>query len=308
MPISDWFKAREGRRYTVTSTGTTELPEGVWVKCPSCKHTLYQGDLVRGLFVCHYCGHHMEVTAPDRVLSLADEGTFEETEPGLTSVDPLGFRGDKPYAESLRLAREKTGLSEAVVTGRALLGGHPVVLAVMDFRFIGASMGSAVGEKIARAFALALSERRAMVAVTASGGARMQEGMLSLMQMAKTAAAAERFTRAGLPYVTVLTNPTYGGVTASFPVLADVIFAEPGAMVGFAGPALVEQTTKQALPKDFQTAESLVRHGMIDAVVPRQELAETVARVLDYLSEPGVPESAAGATCSVASPGVRGGE
>lgn len=299
MPISDWFKAREGRRYTVTSTGATDVPDGVWLKCPTCKHTLYQGDLTKNLFVCQHCDYHFEMTAYDRILSLADEGTFDETEATLTSVDPLRFTGAKPYTASLASAKERTGLAEAVVTGRALVGGHPVVLGVMDFRFIGASMGSVVGEKIARAFALAIAERRGVVFVTASGGARMQEGMLSLMQMAKTSAAAERLSRAGLPYVTVLANPTYGGVTASFPVLADVIFAEPGAMVGFAGPALVEQTTKQTLPKDFQTAESLVNHGMIDGVVSRLELADTIARVLDYLSGPEVPDAATGAACQV---------
>lgn len=299
MPISDWFKAREGRRYTVASPATADVPDGVWLKCPACKHTLYQGDLVRNLYVCQHCEHHLEMTAHDRVLSLADKDTFEETETTLTSTDPLRFSAAKPYTASLAAARERTGLAEAVVTGRALLGGHPVVLGAMDFRFIGASMGSVVGEKIARAFALAIAEGRAVVFVTASGGARMQEGMLSLMQMAKTSAAAGRLARAGLPYVTVLANPTYGGVTASFPVLADVIFAEPGAMVGFAGPALVEQTTKQTLPKGFQTAESLVEHGMIDGVVSRLDLSETIARVLDYLTGSDVPEAATGAACPI---------
>ncbi len=300
MPISDWFKAREVRRYTVASSDkTVELPDGVWLKCPSCKHTLYQGALTDNLLVCPHCGHHFDMPAPDRVLALADEGSFTETDAGLSSLDPLRFSAAKPYTTSLASAKEKTGLVEAVVTGRALLGGHPVVLGAMDFRFIGASMGSAVGEKIARAFALAQAEDRAIVLAVASGGARMQEGMLSLMQMAKTAAAAERLARAGVPYVSILTNPTYGGVTASFPVLADVILAEPGALVGFTGPRVIEQTIHQSLPKGFQTAEFLLEHGMIDAVVPRPQLRDAVARTLDYLCVRDVPDAAAGAACLV---------
>lgn len=304
MPISDWFKAREGRRYTVASADkSAELPDGVWVKCPSCKHTLYQGALNDNLSVCPHCAHHFDMSAHARVLSLADEGTFAETESGISSLDPLRFSAAKPYSASLASAKEKTGLAEAVVTGRALMGGHPVVLGAMDFRFIGASMGSAAGEKIARAFALAQAEERALVFAVASGGARMQEGMLSLMQMAKTSAAAERLSRAGVPYISILTNPTYGGVTASFPVLADVIIAEPGALVGFTGPRVIEQTIRQSLPKGFQTAEFLVEHGMIDEVVARPALRETVSRVLDYLCAQDVPEAAIGAACPVATEG-----
>lgn len=302
MPVSDWFKAREQRRYTVVSPSTpsTELPDGVWLKCDGCKRTIYRGDLEANLNVCPHCGHHAEMPAKDRLRALADDGTFEEMDEALTSSDPLRFTAAKPYAETLAAAREKTGLAEAVVTGRALVGGHPVVLGAMDFRFIGASMGTAVGEKVARAFDRAREEERAVVFVTASGGARMHEGMLSLMQMAKTAAAVRRFSDAGLPYVTVLANPTYGGVTASFPVLADVIFAEPGAMVGFAGPKLVQETTRQSLPKGFQTAESLAAHGFIDAVVPRTELKAVVARVLDYLCGQDVHPAAEGAACPLA--------
>lgn len=300
MPVSDWFKAREQRKYTVVSPGgATDLPDGVWLKCVGCKRTIYRGDFEKNLSVCPHCGHHAEMPAPDRLLALADERTFEETDAALTSSDPLRFTAAKPYAAALDLARETTGLAEAVVTGRALLEGHPVVLGAMDFRFVGASMGTAVGEKAARAFDRAREEGRAVVFVTASGGARMQEGMLSLMQMAKTAAAVRRFSDAGLPYVAVLANPTYGGVTASFPVLADVIFAEPGAMIGFAGPKLVEETTRQSLPKGFQTAESLVRHGFVDAVVPRTELKSAIGRVLDYLCAPEVHPAAEGAACLV---------
>lgn len=304
MPVSDWFKAREQRKYTVVTPGAAaELPDGVWLKCAGCKRTVYRGDLEKNLNVCPHCGHHGEMSALDRIRSLADEGTFEETDAILTSTDPLRFTAAKPYAAALEVARETTGLSEAVVTGRALLEGHPVVLGAMDFRFIGASMGAAVGEKVARVFDRAREERRAVVFVTASGGARMQEGMLSLMQMAKTAAAVRRFSDSGLAYITVLANPTYGGVTASFPVLADVILAEPGAMIGFAGPKLVEETTRQSLPKGFQTAESLVKHGFVDAVVPRTELKAVVGRVLDYLCSPGIHPSAEGAARPVSEEG-----
>ncbi|MDZ4654382.1 MAG: acetyl-CoA carboxylase, carboxyltransferase subunit beta [Coriobacteriia bacterium] len=297
MPIYDWFKAREGRNYTTTSASAPgELPDGVWVKCPSCKHTLYKGDLDRVGDVCPHCGHHFDIDAPRRIALLVDEGTFEETEAGLTSVDPLRFNAAKPYTESLAKAREASGLPEGIITGRALICGHPVVLGVMDFRFIAGSMGSALGEKVARAFRLAGHERRAVVILTRSGGARMQEGMLSLMQMAKTAAEAERLARARLPYISVLANPTMGGVTASFATLADVIFAEPGALIGFAGQRVIEQTIRQSLPKNFRSAEYFEECGMVDAVVPRSELRERIGVVLDYLAG----SSVADATESVA--------
>ncbi|MBF4510506.1 MAG: acetyl-CoA carboxylase carboxyltransferase subunit beta [Aeromicrobium sp.] len=283
MPINDWFKQRERRRYTVTSGVSGSLPDGVWRTCPGCRKTLYQGDVARSHSVCPHCDHHFELIASDRIALLVDEGSFAEIDAGLTSADPLRFSAAKPYAQSVRAARESTGLSDAAVTGRATIDGVPVAIGALDFRFVGASMGSVVGEKVTRLFELALEERRAAVIVVASGGARMQEGMLSLMQMAKTAAAAERLARAGLPYVSILVNPTYGGVTASFAVLADVIFAEPGALVGFAGPRLVEQTIRRSLPKGFQSAESLVEHGMIDGVVQRGELRGRVATVLGYL-------------------------
>lgn len=284
MSINDWFKQRESRRYTVSAGVTAEgLPDGVWRKCPDCSKTLYQGEVAKSLSVCPHCGHHFELIARDRILALVDDGTFVETDAGLTSLDPLRFTASKPYAAALEKACDTTGMAEAAIIGRASIDGRPVVAGALDFRFIGASMGSVVGEKITRAFELALAERRGVVLIVASGGARMQEGMLSLMQMAKTAAAAERLAKAGLPYVSVLVDPTYGGVTASFAVLADVIFAEPGALIGFAGPRLVEQTIRRSLPKGFQSAVSLVEHGMIDGVVPRAELRERVGTVLGYL-------------------------
>ncbi len=298
MPINDWFKQREGRRYTVSGEqGCTEavsdgVPDGVWRSCPQCRGTLYQGDVARCLSVCPHCGHHFELIARDRIDALVDGGTFQEVDASLVPGDPLCFSAGKSYASSLTRARETTGMTDAALTGRSTIGGHPVVVGALDFRFVGASMGSVVGERIARAFDLAREERRGVVMLVASGGARMQEGMLSLMQMAKTAAAAGRLADAGLPYVSVLVNPTYGGVTASFAVLADVIFAEPGAMIGFAGPRLVEQTIRRSLPKGFQSAASLVEHGMIDAVVSRIELRERVSTVLDYLMPDSTSEAA----------------
>jgi acetyl-CoA carboxylase carboxyl transferase subunit beta len=287
MSIADWFSARESNRYTKVAepaAAGSDVPDGVWAKCEGCKRIVYEGELAETMRVCKTCGFHFDLTAPQRIEMLADEGSFAEMDANMTACDPLEFAGEKPYVDKLASAAEKSGLNEAVISGRALIDGRPVVLAVMDFRFIGASMGSVVGEKITRAFELATAERLPIVIVTASGGARMQEGMLSLMQMAKTSASARKHADAGVAYISVLTNPTYGGVTASFAVLGDIVLAEPGAMVGFAGPALVEQTIRQKLPKGFQTAESLMEHGMIDGIVPRPELKERLAQLLDYLA------------------------
>ena len=286
MPISDWFKAREQRHYTTPTQASapSDVPDGVWVRCEGCKHTLYVGDLERELMVCPSCGRHHDISAPERLAMLVDEGSFEEVDEALRSVDPLSFTSGKVYADQVASAEERTGLGEAIVTGRATIGGRRAVVGVMDFRFIGASMGSVVGEKVSRAFELALAERTPLVLVTASGGARMQEGMLSLMQMAKTAAAAARLAAAGVPYIVVLTNPTMGGVTASFATLGDVLLAEPGALIGFAGPRLVEQTIRKSLPKGFQSSEFLLEHGMIDMVVDRRELKDRVALLLTYLA------------------------
>jgi acetyl-CoA carboxylase carboxyl transferase subunit beta len=284
MPISDWFKAREQRRYTTpTAVPTADVPDGVWVRCEGCKQTLYMGDLERSAMVCPTCGKHHDITAPERLDMLIDEGSFVETDADMRSADPLGFTSGKAYADQILVAEEKTGLAEAFISGTAAIGGHPVVIGAMDFRFIGASMGSVVGEKVTRAFERALELRRPLVLVTASGGARMQEGMLSLMQMAKTSAAAARLSDARVPYIAVLTNPTMGGVTASFATLADILIAEPGALIGFAGPRLVEQTIRKSLPKGFQTSEALLANGMIDMVVDRRELPATLATILGYL-------------------------
>jgi acetyl-CoA carboxylase carboxyl transferase subunit beta len=287
MSIADWFSARESRRYTKVTeppAGAAEVTDGVWAKCDGCKRIIYEGELAETMRVCKVCGYHLDLCATERVDTLADAGSFVEIDANLAPGDPLRFVAAKAYTDQLAAAAEKSGHPEALLSGRATIDGRPVILAVMDFRFIAASMGSVVGEKVTRAFELATAETLPIVVVTASGGARMQEGMLSLMQMAKTSAAARRHADAGLAYISVLTNPTYGGVTASFAVLGDVVLAEPGALIGFAGPRLVEQSIRQKLPKGFQSAESLLEHGMVDDIVDRSELKPMIALLLGYLT------------------------
>lgn len=260
-----------------------DLGSDVFVKCDGCGEILYREKLARNLFVCPRCAHHFRIEADDYLRLLADEGSFRETEAALRSNDPLGFVDLKPYPHRLEAAEKKTGRGDAVVTGRATVEGMPVALGVMDFQFIGGSMGSVVGEKIARLGRLALEEERPLLLVSASGGARMMEGIYSLMQMAKTSAVLARLHEAGIPFVSILTHPTTGGVTASFAMLGDVNLAEPGALIGFAGPRVIEETIKQELPEDFQTAEFLLEHGMVDQVVDRRELKATLARLLRHM-------------------------
>lgn len=258
----------------------TDMPEGQWQKCPSCKAMLHEIDLVENLRVCPKCGHHNPLDAANRIASIIDGGTWQPMDENLRSVNPLGF---KAYEEKLAASMKKTGLSEAVVTGRGKLHGHPVALGVMDFRFQGASMGSVVGEKLTRAIETATRERRALIIVAASGGARMHEGILSLMQMAKTSGALALHHQANLPFISVLTHPTFGGTTASFATLGDLNIAEPGTVIGFAGPVVIKETTHQKLPPGFQTAEFMLAHGLIDRIVPRKEMRDTLGRFLDYL-------------------------
>lgn len=284
MPISDWFSRRE--RYTPVTEPASKrpVPDGIWSKCASCNQVIYQKQMLKNFKVCPHCQHHFQMSAAERIDMLADEGSFNEIDPDLTAVDPLGFAALKTYEESIEQARAKTGMPEAIITGTATLDGHDVVLGAMDFRFIGGSMGSVVGEKVARAFELATQDRLPVLMVASSGGARMQEGMLSLMQMAKTAAAVGRFRLSGPPFISILADPTSGGVTASFPTLADIIIAEPGAFVGFTGPRVIEDTIRQKLPAGFQRAEFLLEHGMIDMVLPRELQRETLVKLLEYLS------------------------
>jgi acetyl-CoA carboxylase carboxyl transferase subunit beta len=288
MPLADWFSARESRRYTRVddtpqASSSAEVPDGVWVKCEGCKHTLYEGELAENDWVCRHCGRHFDLTAAQRVELLTDEGSFTEIDADIEPCDPLGFVAAKSYEVSLDSAREKSGMTEAVITGRATIGGEPVVFGAMDFRFIGASMGSVVGEKVTRAFELATSERLPIVLLTASGGARMQEGMLSLMQMAKTCGALARLAEARLPFISLLTHPTTGGVTASFATIGDINLAEPRCMIGFAGPRVVKETTHQNLPPGFQTAEFMLEHGLIDAIVRRHELRDKLVKLLGFM-------------------------
>jgi acetyl-CoA carboxylase carboxyl transferase subunit beta len=257
-----------------------DMPEGLWVKCPSCGESLYEQTLAKSLRVCSHCGHHFTLNSEERIAALVDEGSFEEIDANLDSVNALGF---KDYLSKVKAYQAKTGLTEAVVTGRGRIDGIPVVLAIMDFRFLGASMGSVVGEKITRAIELATKEECAVIIFSASGGARMHEGILSLMQMAKTCGALAKHGQANLPYVSVLTHPTTGGVTASFATVGDLILAEPKCMIGFAGPRVVKETTHSDLPPGFQTAEFMMEHGLVDMIVPREKMRETLAKVLKYV-------------------------
>ncbi len=260
-----------------------ELPPDVWAKCDSCGEIIYREKLADNNGVCVKCGHHFRIGPHDYADLLLDRALEEEYDTELRSVDPLTFVGPTPYAERYERATRKGGRKEAVLTGSGRIDGLPVKFGVMDFGFIGGSMGSVVGEKIARVAERALGEKDPLIIVSASGGARMMEGVLSLMQMAKTSSALGRMHQSRLPYVSILTNPTTGGVTASFAMLGDVIIAEPGALIGFAGPRVIEQTIGQELPDGFQRAEFLLEHGMIDMVVPRQELKATVSRLLQHM-------------------------
>ena len=260
----------------------SNVPEGLWTKCPSCGEVITQTELQQNLQVCPRCQHHMTLGARERIESLADEGSFKEHDAGMLSVDSLKFRGVATYQDRLETYRKKTGLKDAVITGDAKIGGRPVGIAVMDFNFIAATMGSVVGEKITRTIERATKNQWPVIIISASGGARMYEGMLSLMQMAKTSGALARHAAAKLPYISVLTNPTTAGVMASYASLGDIIMAEPKCMIGFAGPRVIRETTHQELPKGFQTAEFLQDHGLVDMIVARQRLRDTLSQLLNF--------------------------
>jgi acetyl-CoA carboxylase carboxyl transferase subunit beta len=257
-----------------------DMPEGLWVKCSDCGALVHVLELKQNLHVCQQCGHHFLVDSRERITLLADPDSFDETETDLVSANPLGFAG---YSEKTAALREKTGLNDAVISGRIAIHGHRAMIAVMDFKFFAGSMGSVVGEKITRAIEMAITEKRGMIIVSASSGARMQEGMLSLMQMAKTCGALARLSEAKLPYISLLTHPTTGGVTASFATIGDINLAEPRCMIGFAGPRVVKETTHQNLPPGFQTAEFMLEHGLVDAIVPRKQLRERLGTLLAYM-------------------------
>ncbi|HSM37420.1 MAG TPA: acetyl-CoA carboxylase, carboxyltransferase subunit beta [Longimicrobiales bacterium] len=287
-----------------------EMPSDVFEKCAECGEILYRERLVKNLYVCPDCGHHFRIGADAYVRILTDDASFEEIDAHLRSADPLEFVDLKPYAKRLEAAERKAKHGDAVLTGTATLEDLPVTLAIMDFAFIGGSMGSVVGEKIARAGRKALERGTPLIVVSASGGARMQEGILSLMQMAKTSAVLARLHEAALPFISVLTDPTTGGVTASFAMLGDAIIAEPGALVGFAGPRVIEQTIKQELPDGFQRSEFLLKHGMVDRIVDRRELKAEIGRLLRHMQ--GLPAGTLGAAvdafpAAVDAPGRNGG-
>ena len=264
------------------SPGRVDVPKGTWEQCPSCQATVYQKALEENLHVCPECGYHHRISARTRIRQLVDPETFEEFLDDLVSTDPLKFVETRTYRDRLREVRERTGEIEAVITGKAFIRGRPVILAVMDPFFIMASMGAVVGEKITASIERATDENIPFVVVTASGGARMQEGMVSLVQMAKTSAALARMDDAGGLYIVVMTDPTTAGVAASFASLGDVHLAEPGAMVGFAGPRVIENTIKAKLPEGFQSAEFMLEHGFIDRIVERRHLRTEIARLIDY--------------------------
>ncbi|HEX8737088.1 MAG TPA: acetyl-CoA carboxylase, carboxyltransferase subunit beta [Pyrinomonadaceae bacterium] len=257
--------------------------EGIFVKCLECETPLYKGELEEAQQVCKECGYHFRFGARERLARLFDNGRYEKLDEDVTSTDPLEFVDTKPYKDRIEAAKAASGLPEAIVSGKGTVGGHTVYAGAMDMSFIGGSMGSAVGEKITRLIERAIKTRGAVIIFSASGGARMQEGTLSLMQMAKISAALSRLHDAQLPFISVLTDPTTGGVTASFAMLGDIIIAEPKALIGFAGPRVIEQTIRQKLPKGFQRAEFLLEHGMVDMVVDRREMRETIIRLLNFM-------------------------
>jgi acetyl-CoA carboxylase carboxyl transferase subunit beta len=276
-----WFK--KARKPIVAPDKTSRVPEGLWVKCPDCDAIIYTKDLAKNLSVCAKCSHHFRLTAIERLKSLFDNEQFTELDRNLRSNDPLHFSDTKPYNKRLTASQAATGQADAIVTGLGKIDGIETVAGAMEYAFIGGSMGVVMGEKIVRGIELALERRLPVVIVSCSGGARMMEGALSLMQMAKVSAALARLDRARLPYISVLTDPTTGGVTASFAMLGDVNIAEPKALIGFAGPRVIEQTIRQKLPDGFQTSEFLIEHGMLDLVVDRRELKGTIVRALQFM-------------------------
>jgi len=278
-----WFK-KARKPIAPSADKASRVPEGLWVKCPGCTQLIYNKDLATNLNVCPKCAHHFRISAADRLRALFDGGHWTEHDHGLMSNDPLHFTDTKPYRDRLRDTRKKTGMNDAVVVATGNIDGLPVVVAAMEYTFIGGSMGVVVGEKITRAIELALEWQQPVIIISSSGGARMMEGALSLMQMAKVSAALARLDRARLPFISVLTDPTTGGVTASFAMLGDLNIAEPKALIGFAGPRVIEQTIRQKLPEGFQRSEFLLEHGMLDLIVDRRDLKATIARALRFMS------------------------
>ena len=282
-----WFK-KARKPIAPAKDKASRVPEGLWVKCPECSQIIYNKDLATNLNVCPKCAHHFRITSAERIKTLFD-GEWVEHDASLTSTDPLNFTDTKPYKARLEASMAATGMKDAVVVGSGTIDGIPTVVAVMEYGFIGGSMGVVVGEKIARAIERAIEQRSPVVIVCCSGGARMMEGALSLMQMAKICGALARLDRARLPYISVLTDPTTGGVTASFAMLGDLNIAEPKALIGFAGPRVIEQTIRQKLPEGFQRSEFLLEKGMLDQVVDRREMKTLISTALRFMGAKAVP-------------------
>ena len=278
-----WFK-KTRKPIAADPAKPSRVPEGLWVKCTGCAQILYNKDLAQNLSVCPKCGHHFRMGALERLRMLFD-GPWTEHDRGLVSTDPLHFSDTKPYAKRLKASIEATGLNDAVIVASGRIDGYETIVAAMEYGFIGGSMGVVVGEKITRAIERALSSRRPVIIVSCSGGARMMEGALSLMQMAKICAALARLDQEAIPYISILTDPTTGGVTASFAMLGDVNIAEPGALIGFAGPRVIEQTIRQKLPEGFQRSEFLLEHGMLDFIVDRRDMKNAIARALRFMGQ-----------------------
>ena len=288
-----WWRRKKEPLEKQTAEDKVSVPKGLWSKCEGCGEITYTDELVENLRVCPVCGHHAPMPTHERVSAMIDEGSFTELDANLTSGDPLGFVDQKPYPERLGKAMRQSGANEGFITGIGKIDGVQSSVGFFAFEFMGGSMGSVVGEKVTRVFEHALDRHLPAVVFSASGGARMQEGVLSLMQMAKTSAARARLREAGLPYISVVLHPTTGGVAASFAMLGDIIVAEPRALVGFAGPRVIQQTIGQELPKGFQRAEFLLEHGMVDRIVPRLELKEQLGQMLRLLGKRPAPASAA---------------
>jgi acetyl-CoA carboxylase carboxyl transferase subunit beta len=275
-----WFKKSK----EVKTDKKIKIPEGLWVKCDSCKEIIYKKEIDKNLKICPKCNYHFRISAKERIKLFVDEGSFVEIDSGLASNDPLKFKDKIPYRDRLEENRKKSGLEEAAISGEAMVEGRPVIMVIMDFAFMGGSMGSVVGEKVMRAAEAALEKKIPLITVASSGGARMQEGIFSLMQMARVSAAIAKLNESGVLYISILADPTFGGVTASFAMLGDVIIAEPRSLIGFAGPRVIEQTIKQQLSEDFQRAEFLLDHGLIDIVVDRKALKKTIGQIIGLLA------------------------
>ena len=275
----DWFKRD---KHSITTQKRKDLPDGLWLKCDRCSEIVYKKVLDKNLHVCTKCNHHFRMQSKDYINILLDDGKFEELDRNMRSVDRLKFKGKKRYSDQLKNAMKKSESNEAVRSGLGSINNKPIVICIMDFTFIGGSMGSVVGEKISRAIDKAIKEKLPLIIISASGGARMMEGALSLMQMAKTSAYLAKLSDAGLPYISIITDPTTGGVSASYAMLGDVIIAEPGALIGFAGARVIKQTIGQDLPEGFQRAEFLLEHGFIDAIFDRHELKEKLTHILEF--------------------------